>query len=73
LLLGKRKILVVFIVNLIRVDSKTNNVVEVNIVFICRLLLDNGFAIIIYIPFSFSLTKYSAIFAEVKGYLGLPC
>jgi hypothetical protein len=31
-----------------------------------RLVLDDGIAIILYLPFSF--TKYSAIFAEVKGY-----
>ncbi len=32
---------------------------------ICRLLFDNGVAIVLYLPFS--LTKYSAIFTEVKG------
>ncbi len=31
---------------------------------ICRLLFDNGIAIVLYLPFS--LTKYSAIFTEVK-------
>jgi hypothetical protein len=31
---------------------------------ICRSLFDNGVAIVIYLPFSF--TKYSAIFTEVK-------
>jgi hypothetical protein len=31
---------------------------------ICRLLFDNGVAIFLYLPFS--LTKYSAIFTEVK-------
>ncbi len=32
---------------------------------ICRSLFDNGIAIVLYLPFS--LTKYSAIFTEVKG------
>ncbi len=32
---------------------------------ICRLLFDNGVAIVLYLPYS--LTKYSAIFTEVKG------
>ena len=32
---------------------------------ICRLLFDNGIAIVLYLPFS--LTKYSTIFTEVKG------
>ena len=41
------------------------------IVFICRLLLDDSIAIVLYISFPFSLTKYSAIFAEVKGYFGI--
>jgi hypothetical protein len=35
----------------------------------CRLQLDNGIVIVIYLLFS--LTKYSAIFAEVKGYFGI--
>ncbi len=35
----------------------------------CRLLLDNGIAIIHYLPFS--LTKYSAFFLEDKGYFGI--
>jgi hypothetical protein len=34
-------------------------------------LLDDGITVVLYIPFPFSLTKYSAIFAEVKGYFGL--
>jgi hypothetical protein len=38
----------------------------VRIEIICRSLLDNDTAIILY-----SLTKYSAIFAEVKGYFGI--
>ncbi len=32
---------------------------------ICRSMFDNGVAIVLYLPFS--LTKYSAIFTEVKG------
>jgi hypothetical protein len=36
---------------------------------ICRLLVDNVFAIARYLPFS--LTKYSAIFAEVKKDFGI--
>ena len=38
----------------------------VRIEIICRSLLDNDTAIVLY-----SLTKYSAIFAEVKGYFGI--
>jgi hypothetical protein len=71
LLLVEREILVVFIINLIWIDSETNNAFRVNIVFICRLLLDNSFVIVLYLPFPFSLTKYSAIFAEVKGCFGI--
>jgi hypothetical protein len=35
------------------------------------MLLGKGFAIVLYLPFPFSLTKYSATFAEVKGYFGI--
>jgi hypothetical protein len=36
---------------------------------ICRLLLDDGIVIVLYLPLS--LAKYSAIFAEVKEYFGI--
>ncbi len=41
----------------------------VRIIWSCSSLLDDGIAIVLYLPFS--LTKYSEIFAEVKGYFGI--
>jgi hypothetical protein len=38
-----------------------------------RFHFDDSFAIVLYIPFPFSFTKKSAIFAEVKRYFGWGC
>jgi hypothetical protein len=45
--------------------------IAIVIKYLSKLLLSDGIAINLFLYFPFSLTKYSAIFAEVKGYIGI--
>ncbi len=48
-----------------------NNGIAVVIKYLSKLMLNDGTAINLFLYFLFSLTKYSTIFAEVKGYFGI--
>jgi hypothetical protein len=48
-----------------------NNNIAIVIKYFSKLLLSDGIAINLFLYLPFSPTKYSAIFAEVKGYIGI--